>query len=117
MNIAFCPECENRVKLGGRPRLGQQNVCRRCRARLAVVRLEPLELRLSRGDSGGSSRRKPLAEALCPECDSIVSLEGRLIEGETIACPACHTELTVVGLNPLELDIPIADISRWVKKR
>jgi alpha-aminoadipate/glutamate carrier protein LysW len=116
MNIVLCPECENRLKLGGRPRLSQRHVCPRCKAKLEITNLAPLELRVRRNDSA-ANRKKLQAEAICPECDQVLQLGGRLYEGQAITCPECHVELAVVSLNPLELDIPMADISRWVKKR
>jgi lysine biosynthesis protein LysW len=44
MAIAFCPDCEEPVHLGGRPKVGQRIVCLNCGADLEVVEVSPLEL-------------------------------------------------------------------------
>jgi transcription initiation factor IIE alpha subunit len=44
MAIAFCPECEEGVSLGPRPRIGQRVTCPHCNAELEVVDLSPVEL-------------------------------------------------------------------------
>ncbi|MDT4969483.1 MAG: alpha-aminoadipate/glutamate carrier protein LysW [Acidobacteriota bacterium] len=41
----------------------------------------------------------------CPECDADVHVDTDTDKGETVACEECGTELEVVGLDPLELDI------------
>lgn len=41
----------------------------------------------------------------CPNCDAVIELdEDELDEGDTIACEECGADLTVVGLDPLELE-------------
>ena len=49
MNIqeAFCPECERRLKIEGRPYQGQEIVCHACQAVLEVINTAPLELDVS----------------------------------------------------------------------
>jgi len=41
----------------------------------------------------------------CPECDADVHVDVDTDKGETVSCEDCGTELEVVGLDPLELDI------------
>ena len=41
----------------------------------------------------------------CPECDADVHVDTDSDKGDTVACEECGTELEVVGLDPLELDI------------
>jgi lysine biosynthesis protein LysW len=43
MAIAFCPDCEEAVRLGA-PKLGQRVTCESCQAELEVVEVSPLEL-------------------------------------------------------------------------
>ena len=41
----------------------------------------------------------------CPSCDAVIDVdEDELDEGETLTCDECGTGLTVVGLDPLELE-------------
>jgi alpha-aminoadipate/glutamate carrier protein LysW len=41
----------------------------------------------------------------CPNCDAILDLdEDELDEGDTLTCEECGADLTVVGLDPLELE-------------
>ena len=42
---------------------------------------------------------------ICPECDADVHVDLDADKGDTISCEECGTELEVVGLDPVELDI------------
>jgi lysine biosynthesis protein LysW len=44
MAIALCPDCEEGISLGPRPRIGQRVTCPHCNAELEVVEISPLEL-------------------------------------------------------------------------
>lgn len=40
----------------------------------------------------------------CPQCDAVIDVdEEELDEGDSLLCEECAAELTVTGLNPLEL--------------
>ncbi|HXH49211.1 MAG TPA: hypothetical protein VNM47_07680 [Terriglobia bacterium] len=42
----------------------------------------------------------------CPECDAMIDIDDdELEEGQTIECPECGSELEVVSIDPVELDI------------
>jgi len=41
----------------------------------------------------------------CPECDADVHVDLDTDKGEIVTCEECGTELEVVGLDPVELDI------------
>jgi alpha-aminoadipate carrier protein LysW len=41
----------------------------------------------------------------CPECDADVHVDMDTDKGEIVSCEECGTELEVVGLDPVELDI------------
>ena len=41
----------------------------------------------------------------CPECEADVYVDTDADKGDTIACEDCGTELEIVGLDPIELDI------------
>ena len=43
--------------------------------------------------------------ATCPECEESVHVETDTEKGDTLSCEECGTELQVVGLDPVELDI------------
>ena len=43
--------------------------------------------------------------ATCPECEENVHVETDTEKGDIVACEECGTELQVVGLDPVELDI------------
>jgi alpha-aminoadipate carrier protein LysW len=41
----------------------------------------------------------------CPNCDAVLDLdEDDLDEGDTLTCEECGADLSVVGLDPLELE-------------
>jgi len=41
----------------------------------------------------------------CPECEADVHIDTDADKGDTATCSECGTELEVVGLDPVELDI------------
>ncbi len=41
MSTALCPNCESRVKINAKPRLGQIYICDSCDMELALTRLNP----------------------------------------------------------------------------
>ena len=41
----------------------------------------------------------------CPECEADVHVDTDADKGDIIVCEECGTELEVVGLDPVELDI------------
>ncbi len=41
----------------------------------------------------------------CPECDAIIDVEeDELDEGDTLTCEECGTTLSVISVDPLELE-------------
>jgi lysine biosynthesis protein LysW len=44
MHISYCPDCEQEIDLGARPREGQEVTCPNCGIYLEVISLDPLEL-------------------------------------------------------------------------
>ena len=45
----------------------------------------------------------------CPECETLVTVEEDVEEGQTVECPECGAELEVVNTTPLELGIISTD--------
>lgn len=43
--------------------------------------------------------------ASCPECDEEVYVDADSEQGDTVTCDECGSELEVVGLDPIELDL------------
>ena len=41
----------------------------------------------------------------CPECDADVHVDLDTDKGEIVSCEECGTELEIVGLDPVDLDI------------
>ena len=41
----------------------------------------------------------------CPECDADVHVDTDADKGEFVDCEECGTQLEVVGLDPVELDV------------
>jgi alpha-aminoadipate carrier protein LysW len=41
----------------------------------------------------------------CPECDVDVHVDTDADKGDIVSCEECGTDLEVVGLDPVELDI------------
>lgn len=45
----------------------------------------------------------------CPECSEDVFVDADSEQGDMVTCDECGTELEIVGLDPVELDIADAD--------
>jgi alpha-aminoadipate/glutamate carrier protein LysW len=43
--------------------------------------------------------------ATCPDCEAEVHVDTDADKGDTMSCDECGTELEIVGLDPVELDI------------
>ncbi|HEX8176883.1 MAG TPA: hypothetical protein VF543_17465 [Pyrinomonadaceae bacterium] len=41
----------------------------------------------------------------CPECDADVHVDTDADKGDILSCEECGTDLELVGLDPVELDI------------
>jgi alpha-aminoadipate carrier protein LysW len=41
----------------------------------------------------------------CPECDADVHVDTDADKGDIVSCEECGSDLEVVGLDPVELDI------------
>lgn len=42
---------------------------------------------------------------LCPECDAAVEIPTDAMENELVSCPECGTELEIMKLDPVELEL------------
>ena len=42
---------------------------------------------------------------ICPECEADIHVDTDAEKDDVVACEECGTELQVVGLDPIELDI------------
>ena len=105
-SIGFCPECGQRIKLGGHPRIRQRVVCSECETNLEVTNSDPVELDIyvPAPKPRSSISRRAVTEIACPECRHLLNLGAHPFLHQTIVCPRCHTQLEVLNLNPLELD-------------
>lgn len=43
--------------------------------------------------------------SICPECDEEVYVDADSEQGDRVTCDECGSELVVVGLDPIELDL------------
>ena len=46
----------------------------------------------------------------CPECSEDVYVDAESEQGDIISCDECGSELEIVGLDPIELDIYADDV-------
>ena len=46
----------------------------------------------------------------CPDCEAEVHVDLDADKGDTVTCDECSTELEIVGLDPVELDIAEEDL-------
>ena len=45
-----------------------------------------------------------LIEALCPECDEMITFHTQPTLGQCVTCAHCQSALTIIQLNPIVLD-------------
>ncbi len=45
------------------------------------------------------------ASPLCPECEGEVDIPADAMENELVSCPECGTELEIMSLDPMELEL------------
>ncbi|HKP88268.1 MAG TPA: lysine biosynthesis protein LysW [Blastocatellia bacterium] len=45
----------------------------------------------------------------CPECEAEVQVDEDTDKGDTVECDDCGTQLEVVGLDPIELDVAVEE--------
>lgn len=43
--------------------------------------------------------------SICPECDEEVYVDADSEQGDVVTCDECGTELVIVGLDPIEMDV------------
>jgi alpha-aminoadipate/glutamate carrier protein LysW len=48
---------------------------------------------------------KPVPTAVCPECSEKVYVDAESEQGDVVTCDECGSDLEVVGLDPIELDL------------
>jgi len=49
----------------------------------------------------------------CVECDATVDLAADVMQGEIVVCGDCGTELEVVSLSPLTVDLAPREMEDW----
>jgi alpha-aminoadipate carrier protein LysW len=52
-----------------------------------------------------AGRKDEVPTGTCPECDADVHVDTDADKGDMVSCEECGTDLEVVGLDPVELDI------------
>jgi len=109
MKESFCPECDFRLKLGGRPFKGQRITCPECETRLIVTDLHPIELDVANGGKVAvyTKHNDPMLECPCPVCEEPIKLTPPAHKGQAIVCKTCFTSLEVTQVDPLELDLAL----------
>lgn len=61
-----------------------------------------VKFRIAKVQAGGE---KTVPTGTCPECEADVHVDTDTDKGDILTCEDCGTELEVVGLDPVELDI------------
>ena len=100
----ICPNCTQNLHATHQPlQQGQQLQCTQCKIDFEVVNIYPVELKPV--TLSADVTPKPPSAINCPSCERRIRLQPTLKAGQKILCKACQAELTVIGLNPLELDL------------
>lgn len=115
---AKCPVCGSKIKVHHKPKLGQRYSCRWCISLLEVTEIVPLELESCYDEEvtavprrNGDKKKGNILT--CPICTSKVRMHQKPRLGDRLLCPSCETQLDVVGVNPVELDLPHNGYFNW----
>ena len=55
--------------------------------------------------NAGRRERRTVPTGTCPECEADVHVDTDADKGDIVSCEECSTDLEIVGLDPVELDI------------
>ncbi|HST22341.1 MAG TPA: lysine biosynthesis protein LysW [Blastocatellia bacterium] len=50
-----------------------------------------------------------MPKGTCPECGEDVQVDEDTDKGDVVECEVCDTQLEVVGLDPIELDVAVEE--------
>lgn len=90
---------------------GQKEYCKFERRRLDCLACHCKAAALLEGFGGSTAfyqnslEEEKVPTGTCPECDADVHVDMDTDKGELVSCEECGTELEIVGLDPVELDI------------
>jgi alpha-aminoadipate/glutamate carrier protein LysW len=84
MPLGVCPECDEDIRIPGKPRLGQRVSCQHCGAQLELVELDPLELDWVYEDDDEDEDDDLFASAVDDEEDEEEDLDGFYEEDEPL---------------------------------
>lgn len=109
MKESYCPECDYRLKLGGRPYKGQRCTCPECETKLIVVSLNPpqLEAEATAKQAVSSKQTAHSIEHPCPVCEQPLKLTSQPQLGQTLLCQSCYYPLRVMRTAPLEIELDL----------
>jgi alpha-aminoadipate carrier protein LysW len=54
-----------------------------------------------------------MAQVECVECGANVEIAADAMQGEIIPCPDCGTELEIISLDPLKIDLAPMEMEDW----
>ena len=60
--------------------------------------------------STGNLEEGTVPVGTCPDCEAEVHVDLDADKGDTVTCDECSTQLEIVGLDPVELDIAEEDL-------
>jgi len=56
-----------------------------------------------------TEEKENMPRGTCPECDAEVQVDEDTDKGDVVECSDCGTQLEVVGLDPIELDVAVEE--------
>jgi alpha-aminoadipate carrier protein LysW len=48
---------------------------------------------------------KKMPTSICPECDEEIYVSSESEQGDRVTCDECGSQLVIVGLDPIEMDL------------
>jgi uncharacterized paraquat-inducible protein A len=111
-----CLACGDLIQVPEMVFLGQKFSCPSCYTELEVISTNPLELVIDNFDKNEiiynlnpASNSEGKDRIRCPRCNKIINITQRVWIGDRITCVTCGMEYQIVGLNPVEIDLPYDD--------
>ncbi len=103
MKGVSCPECEFPIKFGARQLVGQRIVCPSCRTTLVIKNSDNGDNELTLVSV--QQKKRMNIEVGCPDCEEPIWLGSSPHVGQPVTCTNCKTELEVISIDPIEVDI------------
>ena len=108
-----CPLCGELLQIPEKVFVGQTFDCFSCDSTIEVISIDPLRLDSSYGEGDELVYKFRTPEwqdeknrVMCPRCGKNIHITEKVWIGDHLICKSCGMEYQIIGLNPIEIDLP-----------